>query len=154
MTMQRLPRIPLRACFAALALVLCAACERGGRGEDAAAGNGSAAPAAAGQAPAVDRQAPGSENRTPVLAGASGTLRYRPGCLYLDEGGGAETGLVLPADTSFDGTRLTGRLARPDGGPVTARIGEFANLSGRLIPNPGGGRYRCDTQMVLIADAF
>jgi hypothetical protein len=103
---------------------------------------------------AFDRQAPGSENRAPVLKGTGGTLRYRPGCLFIDAGNGDETGLVIPAYVTFDGKRMMGKVTKLDGEPIVREIGQFVNFTGRVIQNPEDGRYSCDTKKVLIADAF
>jgi hypothetical protein len=102
----------------------------------------------------LDRQAPGSANQVPALEGTPGTLRYRQGCLFLDVGAGEAIGLVVPAEASFDGKRLIGRLKSPDGGPIVREVGQFVNFGGRVIENPGDGRYSCDTKRVLIADYF
>ena len=104
--------------------------------------------------PAFDRQPPGSENRSPFLSGTPGTLRYRPGCLYLDDGNGGETGLVVPSYASFDGERLTGRLRTPDGKQIARTIGQRVTVTGQVVDNPRDGRYSCDTGKVLVADAF
>lgn len=130
--------------FAALILALCGGCDGLPRGEDGP-------PASA---PGFDRQAPGSANRVPALEGTPGTLRYRPGCLFLDVGGGDEIGLVVPAHASFDGRRLTGQVTTPDGKPIVREIGQFMSFTGPVIENPGNGRYSCDTRRVLIADYF
>jgi hypothetical protein len=90
----------------------------------------------------------------PVLKGTPGTLRYRPGCLYIDGGHGDETGLVVPAYVTFDGKRMTGKVTKPDGEPIVREVGQFVNLSGRVIKNPGDGRHSCDTKKLLIADSF
>jgi hypothetical protein len=103
---------------------------------------------------AFDRQAPGSENHVPILKGTGGTLRYRPGCLFIDAGNGDETGLVVPAYVTFDGKRMMGKVTKPDGEPIVREVGRFANLSGRVIENPRDGRYSCDTKKLLIADSF
>ncbi|MFN3389381.1 MAG: hypothetical protein ACK40O_10660 [Allosphingosinicella sp.] len=90
----------------------------------------------------------------PTLKATAGTLRYRPGCLFLEDGHGGEIGLVLPADVTFDGTRLTGKLTTPEGEPLVREVGRRVSLSGPVIEHPGDGRYSCDTERVLIADYF
>lgn len=90
----------------------------------------------------------------PALEGTPGTLRYRPGCLFLDAGGGEEIGLVVPAEATFDGRRVTGRLKAPDGQPIVREVGQFVSFSGPVIDNPRDGRYTCGTERVLIADYF
>lgn len=135
-------------------LALCAGCDGSPRDQGLPLSNGSVSQAAAQLAPAVDRQEPGSENRTPVLSGAHGRLGYRPGCLFVDEGKGGETGLVIPSYVVFDGRRLFGKLKKPKGEPIVVSLGEFMNLSGRVIDNPRDGRYSCNTKLVLIADYF
>lgn len=135
-------------------LALCAGCDGSLPGRGAPLANGPAGQAGAQHAPTVDRQEPGSENRTPYLSGAHGRLGYRSGCLFLDEGNGGETGLVIPSYVIFDGKRLVGNLKKPTGEPIVVALGEFANLSGLLIDNPRDGRYSCDTKLVLLADYF
>jgi hypothetical protein len=136
-------------------LSMCAGCDRSPSNGGAPQANGSAGRTAAEQqAPIVDRQAPGSENRVPVLSGAIGKLRYRPGCLYLDHGKGAETGLVIPSYVVFDGKRVAGSLKKPTGEPIVFSLGDFVNLTGRVIGNPRDGRYSCDTKQILLADYF
>ncbi|HEX8512340.1 MAG TPA: hypothetical protein VF688_04465 [Allosphingosinicella sp.] len=103
---------------------------------------------------AFDRQAPGRTNQVPALEGTPGTLRYRPGCLFLDVEGGDEIGLVVPAEATFDGRRLTGRVATPDGKPLVREIGQFTSFTGPVIENPGDGRYSCNTGKLLITDYF
>jgi len=138
----------------ALLLALCAGCDGTPGDEAASSPNKSDTRVPVRQSLGFDRQAPGSENRSPVLSGASGTLRYRPGCLFLDDGHGGETGIVVPAHVVFDGERMAGKLKTPDGKQRVATIGEFVNLTGRLTDNPQDGRYSCKTQRVLIADYF
>lgn len=138
--------------WAALTLALCAGCEGPPRGTSAAKGSG--ASAGAEQRFAFDRQAPGSENRVPVLSGIGGKLGYRPGCLFLVDEQGGETGLVVPSHVTFDGQRMMGKLKTPDGKPMGVAVGEFVNLTGRMIENPLDGRYSCETDHVLIADYF
>lgn len=104
--------------------------------------------------PRIDRQAPGTANQVPYLEGTSGRLRYRPGCLLLDAGGGDEIGLVIPADVSFDGKRMIGKVTTPEGEQIVRQIGQSVSLSGAVIENPQDGRYSCDTKLVLIADYF
>jgi hypothetical protein len=140
--------------WAALILSLCAGCDRAPRGQATAPAKSSESSAAEPRELAFDRQAPGGANQVPALEGTPGTLRYRPGCLFLDAGGGDEIGLVVPADVAFDGTRLIGRLTKPDGKPVVREIGQFMSFSGRVIENPRDGRYTCDTRRVLITDSF
>jgi hypothetical protein len=130
--------------WAALILALCAGCD-GGEG---------AAPAEVPGGPAFDRQGPGGANQVPALEGTAGTLRYRPGCLFLEMGGGDEIGLVVPAEASFDGRRLVGRLTTPDRRPIVREVGRLTSFTGPVIENPGDGRYSCDTKRVLIADFF
>ncbi|HYG48134.1 MAG TPA: hypothetical protein VD846_09350 [Allosphingosinicella sp.] len=121
---------------AALILALCASCD------------------GAPKELAFDRQAPGGANQVPALESTPGTLRYRPGCLFLDAGGGDEIGLVVPAEAAFDGRRLYGKLTTPEGEPVVREVGRFVSFSGRVINNPGDGRYGCDTRKMLITDYF
>ncbi|HEX9965321.1 MAG TPA: hypothetical protein VGB04_10110 [Allosphingosinicella sp.] len=132
---------------AALIPALCAGCDGVPRRQGAA-------PAEAPGGPAFDRQAPGSASQVPALEGTAGTLRYRPGCLFLDVGGGDEIGLVVPAETSFDGRRLVGRLINPDRRPIVREVGRFTSFTGPVIENPSDGRYSCDTRRMLIADFF
>jgi hypothetical protein len=102
----------------------------------------------------LDRQAPGRANRVPALEGTPGILRYRPGCLFLDVGAGEAIGLVITAEASFDGKRLTGRLKSPDGRPIVMEVGQFTSFGGPVIENPGDGHYSCDTRRVLVTDYF
>ena len=148
---------PLRlasARWGALILTLGAGCDGSPRGRGASAADSSETPAAVRRESVFDRQAPGGANQVPALEGTPGTLRYRPGCLYLDVGGGGEIGLVVPAEATFDGRRLAGRLTSPDGKPIIREVGRFMSFSGPVIENPGDGRYSCDTRRVLIADDF
>lgn len=138
--------------WVALTLALCAGCDGPPRGGPSQ--NSSGAPAATERGSAFDRQEPGKANQVPALEGTAGTLRYRPGCLFLDVGGGDEIGLVLPAEATFDGRRLIGRLPTPDGKPIVREIGKVMSFSGPVIGNPKDGRYSCDTGKVLIADYF
>jgi hypothetical protein len=124
------------------------------RHRNALPADGAATPAAARHERAVDRQAPGSENQVPALEGTKVTLRYRPGCLYLDTGGGGEIGLVVPSDASFDGRRLIGKVTTPEGKAIVRAIGKFAGFSGAAIENPRDGCYSCETARVLITDRF
>ncbi|HEU0045151.1 hypothetical protein [Sphingomonas sp.] len=149
-TRRRLAAAP----WAALILTLCAGCDGAPRGQAAAPETSPATSAAERRELAFDRQAPGSANQVPALEGTPGTLRYRPGCLFLDVGGGAEIGLVVPAEVTFDGRRLIGKLPTPDGKPRVREIGQFISFSGPVIRNPGDGRYSCDTRQMLIADYF
>ena len=149
-TERRLAAAP----WAALILTLCAGCDRAPRGEAPAPENSAASIAAKPRELAFDRQAPGSANQVPALEGTPGTLRYRPGCLFLETGGGEETGLVVPAGATFDGRRLVGRLRSPDRKPVVREIGRFMSFTGPVVENPRDGRYSCDTRKVLIADYF
>lgn len=139
---------------AALVLALCAGCDGESNGRQASAPIGSEGRATAEQGATFDRQAPGSANQVPSLEGRSGTLGYRTGCLFLDVGDGEDIGLAVPAEVTFDGRRMIGKLGTPQGKPIVREIGELVNVSGRLIENRGGGRYSCDTQWVLIADQF
>lgn len=132
---------------AALILALCTGCDRAPQGRSATSG-------AAPRELAFDRQAPGSANRVPALGGTPGRLGYRPGCLFLVVEAEDEIGLVLPAEVTFDGKRVTGRLPTPDGQPIAREIGQLMSFSGSVIANPGDGRYSCDTRRVLIADYF
>lgn len=143
-----------RALLAALILTLCAGCDRAPRGQSATPTNSSSTPDAVQKGLTFDRQPPGSANQVPALEGTPGTLRYRPGCLLLDAGGGDEIGLVVPADVTFDGRRMIGKLTTPDGQPIVREIGQFMSFSGPVIENPRNGRYSCDTKRVLIADYF
>lgn len=88
------------------------------------------------------RSAQGPE--APHLEGASGILRYKDGCLFL-ESGEILTGLVLPDAYSFDGVTLQSPLR-------SAKIGERVQFSGGFAKE--NGPYRCAAQMptVLIAD--
>ena len=138
--------------WAALILSLCAGCDGPPRG--AHPGNDSGDPATKGQRFELDRQAPGSANQVPALEGTPGTLRYRPGCLFLDVGAGEAIGLVVPSEATFDGRRLIGRLKSTDGKPIVREIGQFMSFGGPVIENPGNGRYSCDTKRVLVADYF
>lgn len=138
--------------WAAFVLMLCAGCDGGPRG--APSENDSGGPATKGKVFNLDRQAPGSANQVPALEGTPGTLRYRPGCLFLDVGAGEAIGLVVPGEASFDGKRLIGRLRSPDGRPIVREIGRFMSFGGPVIENPGDGRYSCDTKRVLITDYF
>ncbi len=131
---------PLSAWRAVLLPVLCAGCDAPQQGQTPAV--------------TVDRQAAGTENQVPALEGTPGTLRYRPGCLFLDTGGGGEIGLVVPADARFDGARLVGALPTPEGKPISREVGRPVSFTGRLIENPGGGRYGCRTGRLLITDRF
>lgn len=142
------------ASWAALILTLCAGCDRAPRGQRGPSADSSGSPVAEQKRLVFDRLPRGKENRVPVLSGTPGTLRYRPGCLFIDAGSGDETGLVVPAYVTFDGKRMKGNLKRPDGEPISVAIGEFVNLTGRVIANPRNGRYSCDTKMLLIADHF
>jgi hypothetical protein len=90
----------------------------------------------------------------PALEGTAGTLGYRPGCLFLDVGSGDEIGLVVPAEASFDGKRLIGKLRTPEGKGIVREIGAFMSFSGPVIENPRDGRYSCDTGRLLITDLF
>jgi hypothetical protein len=144
----------LAAACAALILTLCAGCDRAPRGRAPAPANSSTSAAPEPGELALDRQAPGSANQVPALEGTPGTLRYRPGCLFLDVGGGAEIGLVVPAEATFDGRRLIGKLPTPDGKPIVREIGQFVSFSGPVIENATDGRYSCDTRRVLITDYF
>lgn len=145
---------PARALWAALLPALCAGCDAPPRGQVAAPANGSSAEASGLQEFALDRQAPGSANQVRALEGTPGTLRYRPGCLFLEAGGGGEIGLVVPADARFDGSRLIGKIGTPDGRPIVREVGQFVSFSGPVVDNPRDGRYSCDTGRVLIADDF
>jgi len=139
--------------WAALILALCAGCDGAPRGREATS-NGSGS-VVAEQAPITfDRQPPGSANRVPTLQGTAGTLRYRPGCLFLDDGRGGEIGLVLPAEATFDGRRLVGALTTPEGEAVAREVGQVVSLTGPVIDNPSDGRYSCDTKKLLVADRF
>jgi hypothetical protein len=140
--------------WAALILALCAGCDGAPLGQGATSADNSATPAPVRRELAFDRQAPGSANQVPALEGTAGTLRYRPGCLFLDAGGGDEIGLVVPAEVAFDGRRLIGKLPTPDGKPIAREIGQFMSFSGPVIENPKDRRYSCDTKRVLIADYF
>ncbi|HEX8626363.1 MAG TPA: hypothetical protein VF782_14975 [Allosphingosinicella sp.] len=140
--------------WAALILALCAGCDGVPQGQSGTSPNSSATPAAARQELAFDRQAPGSANQVPALEGTAGTLRYRPGCLFLDVGGGDEIGLVVPAEAAFDGKRLIGKLPTPDGKPIVREIGRSTSFGGPVIENPRDGRYSCDTGRLLITDLF
>lgn len=142
------------ALWAALTLTLCAACDRAPQGSGAPMLNRSESPAASPQWVVFDRQPPGSENRVSILSGTPGTLRYRPGCLFIDDGHGGQIGLVVPSYVKFDGKRMMGKLKSPDGERFGLAIGEFVNLTGRVIENPRNGSYSCDTKQVLIADYF
>jgi hypothetical protein len=140
--------------WAAPILALCAGCDGATGRQDGTSADSSGRPAAEHKEFAFDRQAPGRANQVPTLEGTAGTLRYRPGCLFLDAGGGEEIGLVVPADVTFDGRRMIGRLTTPDGQPIVGEIGRFISVSGPVIETPGDGRYSCDTGRVLIADDF
>jgi hypothetical protein len=93
-----------------------------------------------------DRHARGGEDPegAPFASGSNGRLGYAPGCLFLEQAGG-RTGLVMPRDARFDGKRVTARN-------LDRVLGEFLHLSGRLLPNPGGGSYGCQTPTILIVD--
>ncbi|HEU0100574.1 MAG TPA: hypothetical protein VFQ67_17570 [Allosphingosinicella sp.] len=142
------------ATWAAPILALCAGCDGPPRDRAPTSADNPADRAAVRRELPLDRQAPGGANRVPALEGISGTLRYRPGCLFLDVGGGDEIGLVVPAEAKFDGRRLTGKLTTPDGRPVAREIGRTASFSGPVVDNPGAGRFSCDTGRMLIADLF
>lgn len=137
---------------AAILLVLGSGCNRSSPQRDPPTAQGSSGEIKGQKGPSIDRQQPGRENRTPVLSGAQGKLSYRPGCLYLEDAHGSQVGLVIPSYVAFDGKRLAGRVRNPAGDPMVYEIGQFVNLSGRLIDNPADGRYACDTQQVLITD--
>lgn len=139
---------------AVLILALCAGCDGAPRNQSTTSAHSAPTPDAAPQEFAFDRQAPGSANQVPSLEGTPGTLRYRSGCLFLDAGNGNEIGLVVPAEVTFDGRRMIGKLTTPDGRPIIKEIGQFMSFSGPVIENPRDGRYGCDTKMVLIADHF
>jgi hypothetical protein len=139
---------------AALLLALCAGCDGPPPDRRATSANSSGRPAAERKQFEFDRQTPGSANQVPALEETPGRLRYRPGCLFLDVGAGEEIGLVVPAEATFDGKRMIGRLTTPDGRPVVREIGQFMSFSGRLIEKPEDGRYSCDTKWVLITDDF
>ena len=146
MTSSR-PSCAAMALAAALAIPLCGGCD--GAAPEAAEGIAGTSPG-----PAVDRLPPGEENRAPYAEGAHGILGYRAGCLFLAGEGGGETGLVVPSYVSFDGVRLEGRLRKPTGERIVARIGEAVSLRGIEIDNPRDGRFSCDTKRLLIADHF
>jgi hypothetical protein len=148
------PYHPASAASAALVLALCTGCDGAPRDRNAIPADGAATPAAARQGLAFDPQPPGSENQVPALEGTKGTLRYRPGCLYLDTGSGGKIGLVVPSDARFDGRRLIGKVTTPQGEPIVRAIGQFVGFSGALIENPRDGRYSCNTGKVLITDQF
>lgn len=139
--------------WATLVLALSAGCDGPPRVRGEASAAGSASPAGVPKELAFDRQPAGSANQVPALEGTPGTLRYRPGCLFLDAGGD-EIGLVVPADARFDGKRLSGRLTTPDRKPIVRQVGQMVSFSGRVIENPRDGRYACDTGTVLITDSF
>lgn len=149
--MSTAPRFAF-ASWAALVLTLCSGCDGPPRG--APSENRSGGPATKAKMFNLDRQAPGSANQVPALEGTPGTLRYLPGCLFLDVGAGEAIGLVVPAEASFDGKRLIGRLKSPDGRPIFREIGQYMSFGGPVIENPGDGRYSCDTKRVLITDYF
>lgn len=138
--------IAILACLAA-ALPAAAGCSGPGEGADPAskpsATGGGGAP---GQAFPFDRHGRGGNDPegAPFASGSYGRLGYRPGCLYLEEGGG-RTGLVMPRDSRFDGKRLTARN-------LDKAVGEFLHLGGRILPNPGDRAYGCDTPTILIVD--
>jgi hypothetical protein len=46
----------------------------------------------------------------------------------------------VPAEVTFDGRRMIGKLTAPDGRPIVREIGQFMSFSGRVIDNPRNGR--------------
>ena len=135
-------------------MLACAGCDGGSREQRAIPANSAEARSARQQVFRLDRQAAGSANQVPALEGISGTLGYRPGCLYLDLGAGKQIGLVVPQEVSFDGRQVIGNLGTPQGKPVARQVGQLVSVSGRVIENPGDGSYSCDTEQILIADQF
>ena len=85
------------------------------------------------------------EFEIPHAEGASGTLSYRDGCLYLASDG-VNIGLVVPSAFSFDGKTL-----RTEFGEF--RTGERSEFSG-TIANPSMTSYACSKLFpnVLIVD--
>ena len=80
------------------------------------------------------------EYEIPHAEGASGTLSYRDGCLYLSSNG-VNTGLVVPSAFSFDGKTLRTEFGEFRTGQRSEFTGTFANPSmtsyacSKLFPN-------------------
>lgn len=135
-------------------LLIAGGCDGPQEGQQGSQANNARSSAVGQQRVSFDRQAPGKNNQVPHLEGMSGTLRYRSGCLLLDLGGGDEIGLVVPADVTFNGSRMIGKLTTPDRQPIVRKIGQLVSFTGPVIENSRAVRYSCDTKKVLIADQF
>ncbi len=76
-----------------------------------------------------------------ALEGAEGVLGYEHGCLFVERDGG-RSGLILPANSSFDGRVLRYRN-------LELKLGQRLTFTGDLLATPDRGEYGCKYDELL-----